>query len=389
MPRPRLPPARERFERLVHRWCTQCLGEGPDIAQLTSEVAGGFARTRGTRGIKQSLSEISQWMTWWETTDQRERPSTVHSVEAYVRYLEASGRVPCSRRKAIDFVFRFLAALGWPDRGAARVLKCSARRHAVLKRPAARRSARAAPVGWSEIQSCLDVVDAKNDREVQAAAAMLVLYDSMAREDALFGLRDGPNWRISPPTVADLRFQPDGSGCLRLRAPTRFACYFDAILTPLTMTWLSRALRPRRNADGPLLLSPLELPWSAERWRLTATEVLRRAHIADRIVTGRSIRVGKVLDLAASGLSVEEIQRAGFWTKIRPVERILAQRDLASDGEPITGDLFGADSLAAAHWSPRAAARSRATEPHKRLGRRNRPAGRPVSLPLTPHAENP
>ncbi len=340
MPRPRLPPAQERFERLIEKWCVQCLGEGPDFGQLTAGVAGGFARTRGTRGIKQSFSEIRQWMTWWETTHRRERPSTAVSVEAYLTYLEASGRVPCSRRKAIDFVFRFLAALGWPDRGAASVLRCSARRHAVLMRQAARRSARAAPVGWTEIQSCLDVVDAKSDREVQAAAAMLVLYDSMAREDALFGLRDGPNWRISAPTVADLRFHPDGSGRLRLRAPTRFASYFDATLTPLTMTWLSRALRSRRNSDGPLLLSPLGLPWCAERWRSTATEVLRRAHVVDRIVTGRSIRVGKVLDLAAAGLSVEEIQRAGFWAITRPVERILALSGSNSDARPMTGDLF-------------------------------------------------
>lgn len=340
MPRPHLPPAQERFERLIEQWCVQCLGEGPDFGQLTSEVAGGFARTRGTRGIKQSFSEIRQWMTWWETTDRRERPSTAVSVEAYLTYLEASGRVPCSRRKAIDFVFRFLAALGWPDRGAASVLRCSARRHAVLKREAARRSARAVPVGWTEIQSCLDVVDAKNDREVQAAAAMLILYDSMAREDALFGLRDGPNWRLSPPTVADLRFQPNGGGRLRLRAPTSFASYFEAALSPLTMTWLGRAVRPSRDADGALFLSPLGLPWSMERWRLTATELLRRAQIADRIVTGRSIRVGKVLDLAASGLSVEEIQRAGFWAITRPVERILALSGSNSDARPMTGDLF-------------------------------------------------
>lgn len=345
MPRPRLPPVRERFEQLIEKWCVQCLGEGPDLAQLSSEVAGGFARTRGTRGIKQSFSEIRQWMTWWDTTDKRERPSTALSIESYLRFLEASGRVPCSRRKAIDFVFRFLAAMGWPDRGAARILKCSARRHAVFKRHAARRSSRAAPVGWTEIQSCLEVVDAKNDREVQAAAAMLVLYDSMAREDALFGLRDGPNWRISAPTVADLRFQPDGSGCLRLRAPTSFACYFEAALTPLTMTWLSRALRPRRDADGPLFLSPLQLPWSMECWRLTATELLRRAHIGDRIVTGRSIRVGKVLDLAASGLSVEEIQRVGFWANARPVERILACRTPDAEAGPRTGDLFASGQL--------------------------------------------
>ena len=102
MPRPRLPPAQERFERLIEKWCVQCLGEGPDFGKLTSEVAGGFARTRGTRGIRQSYSEIRQWMTWWETTDRRESPSTAVSVEAYLRYLEASGRVPCSRRNGVD-----------------------------------------------------------------------------------------------------------------------------------------------------------------------------------------------------------------------------------------------------------------------------------------------
>lgn len=333
---PRLSSLPDRVSRAFERACRHCLGDVPELTRVTSDAIASVTAGRRARSVRSIHYKIDKWMDWWEATGRPERPGSIGSVSVYLAYLEHSKRASSTIADCVSTITRFLAAISWPDPQAAGILRQVHRRHHVVRRRVQKRAS-TRPIGWDQIQDCLPLVDLTKKHQVRAIAVLLVLYDSLAREDAVLGHSEGRVWQVNPPRRSDLRRMPDGSGLLRLRTPTRAVGYFDAVLTPTTMTWLDRALAQRRDADGPLFLSGRGCAWSMGAWRVTVSKLLRRAGAADRVITGRAVRVGKARDLARAGSSLNAIQRAGFWASIESVRHVVGS---AMPPEPQTGDLF-------------------------------------------------
>ena len=333
---PRLSSLPDRVTRAFERACRHCLGDVPELARVTSDAIAAVTAGRSARTIRSIHYQIDKWMDWWESAGRPERPGSMRSVSDYLGYLEASKRVPSTIALRLGTMIQLLAAIGWPDPQAAGALQLARKPYHILMRRL-RKPVSPRPIGWDQIQACLPLVDLTKKHQVRAIAVLLVLYDSLAREDAVLGHSEGRVWQVNPPRRSDLRRMPDGSGRLRLRTPTRAVGYFDAVLTPTTMTWLDRVLSQRRDADGPLFLSGCGRAWHMGSWRVTVSKLLERAGAADRVITGRAVRVGKARDLARAGSTLHAIQRAGFWASIESVRHVVGS---AMPPEPQTGDLF-------------------------------------------------
>lgn len=368
---PRLSNLPDRVTRAFERACRHCVGDVPQLASVTSEAIAAVTTGRRARTMRSIHYKIDKWMDWWEAADRPERPGSIRSVSDYLAYLEHSKRASSTIADSVSIMIRFLAAISWPDPRAAEVLRRVHRLHHVVRRRV-RKPASTRPIGWDQIQACLPMVDLTKKHQARAIAVLLVLYDSLAREDAVLGHREGRVWQVNPPRRSDLRHMPDGSGRLRLRTPTRAVGYFDAVLTPTTMTWLDRVLSQRRDAEGPLFLSGCGRAWSIGSWRVTVSKVLKRAGAVDRVITGRAVRVGKARDLARAGSTLKAIQRAGFWASLESVRHVVGP---AMPAEPQTGDLFRA-----AGPTDAGSACPEASPPQN-----SRPAARPRRFSLSGH----
>ena len=387
---PRLSKLPDRVTRAFERACRNCLGDVPEQARVTSDAIAAVTAGRTARTSRSIHYRIDRWMDWWEAAVRPERPGSVRLVSDYLESLEATQRTPSTIAACVSTMTQFLAAIGWPDPQAAGVLRRVHRRHHAVRRRV-QKSTSTRPIGWDQIQDCLPIVDLNKEHEVRAIAVLLVLYDSLAREDAVLGHSEGRVWQVNPPRQSDLRRMPDGSGQLRLRAPTRAVGFFDAVLTPTTMTWLDRVLSQRRDADGPLFLSGYGRAWSMGTWRVMVSKLLKRAGAADRVITGRAVRVGKARDLARAGSSLKAIQRAGFWASIESVRHVVGS---AMPPEPQTGDLFRDACLAEAGSAYPAVAPPHDSRPAARLrrfalsgpGATSPPGKRAPALPHPAHA---
>lgn len=387
---PRLSSLPDRVTRAFERACRHCLGDVPELARVTSDAIAAVTAGRTARTTRSIHYRIDKWMDWWEAEVRPERPSSARSVSDYLGSLEATQRTSATISLCASTMTQFLAAISWPDPQAAGILRRVHRRHHVVRRRV-QKPASTRPIGWDQIQACLPLVDLTKKHQVRAIAVLLVLYDSLAREDAVLGHSEGRVWQVNPPRRSDLRRMPDGSGQLRLRTPTRAVGYFDAVLTPTTMTWLDRVLSQRRDADGPLFLSGYGRAWSMGTWRVMVSKLLKRAGAADRVITGRAVRVGKARDLARAGSSLKAIQRAGFWASIESVRHVVGS---AMPPEPQTGDLFRDACLAEAGSAYPAVAPPHDSRPAARLrrfalsgpGATSPPGKRAPALPHPAHA---
>ena len=338
---PKLSPISERVANAVTRACKCALPGAPDLERQTTAAVAAIAHGRQARTGRSCHYNLDSWMDWWEAGDQRHPPSSETSVQAYLDHLERVQRAPRTIKRAVSIIKVFLNTIGWPDSGAAAPLRAMSKRCIAAERAGVRTKPPTEPVGLAAIQSCLSVVDVSDNLEVSAIAAMLVLYDTMSREDAVFGHREGRIWHATPPSLLDLRRLPDGTGRLRMRTPARSVGYQDAVLTPLTRSWLDRAVEGRHHdASAPLFLSQRGYGWDVTGWRRTATRILKRANAVEREISGRSLRVGKALDLARAGTPLSDIQRAGYWSTLRRVRRLMKTYDPSDATDPHTRDLF-------------------------------------------------
>jgi hypothetical protein len=338
---PKLSPISERVANAVTRACKCALPDAPDLERQTAAAVAAIAFGRQARTGRSSHYNLDSWMDWWEAGDQRHLPSSAASVRAYLDHLERVHRAPRTIKRAVSIIKIFLNTLGWPDPGAAAPLRAMSKRCIAAEQAGLRTKPPTTPVGWAEIQECLSVVDASDKLEVNAVAAMLVLYDTMSREDAIFGHREGRIWHATPPPLSDLRRLPDGTGRLRIRTPARAEAYQDAALTPLTMSWLDMAIQGRhQDASAPLFVNQRGQGWTTATWRNTATKILKRAKVAEREISGRALRVGKALDLARAGTPLSDIQRAGYWSTLRRVRQLMKTYAPSDATQPHTRDLF-------------------------------------------------
>ena len=341
---PTLSPISERVANAVTRACKCALPDAPDLERQSAAAVATIAFGRQARTGRSSHYNLDSWMDWWEAGDQRHLPSSEASVRAYLEHLERVNRAPRTIKRAVSIIKVFLKTIGWPDPGAAAPLRRMSKLCIAAERAGVRTKPPTEPVGLAEIQACLSVVDVSDKLEVSAVAAMLVLYDTMSREDAIFGHREGRIWHATPPSLLDLRRLPDGTGRLRMRTAARGVGYQDAALTPLTMSWLDRAIAGRqRDGSDPLFLSQRGYGWELTGWRRTVTRILKRANLVERGVSGRSLRVGKALDLARAGTPLPDIQRAGYWSTLRRVRQLMKTYAPCDPTHPHTRDLFEND----------------------------------------------
>lgn len=341
---PKLSPISERVANAVTRACKCALPEAPDLERQTAAAVAAIAHGRQARTGRSCHYNLDSWMDWWEAGDQRHLPSSEVSVRAYLDHLERLQRAPRTIKRAVSIIKVFLKTIGWPDPGAAAPLRRMSKLCIASERAGLRTKPPTEPVGLAEIQACLSVVDVSEKLEVSAIAAMLVLYDTMSREDAIFGHREGRIWHATPPSLLDLRRLPDGTGRLRMRTPARGVGYQDAVLMPLTMSWLDRAIAGRqRDGSDPLFLSQRGYGWELTGWRRTVTRILKRANLVERGISGRSLRVGKALDLARAGTPLPDIQRAGYWSTLRRVRQLMKTYAPSDATYPHTRDLFEDD----------------------------------------------
>ena len=208
---PTLSPISERVANAVTRACKCALPDAPDLERQSAAAVAAIAFGRQARTGRSSHYNLDTWMDWWEAGDQRHLPSSEACVRAYLEHLERVNRAPRTIKRAVSIIKVFLKTIGWPDPGAAAPLRRMSKLCIAAERAGLRTKPPTEPVGLAEIQACLSVVDVSDKLEVSAIAAMLVLYDTMSREDAIFGHREGRIWHATPPPLSDLRRLPDGT----------------------------------------------------------------------------------------------------------------------------------------------------------------------------------
>lgn len=211
-------------------------GPEPDVAgamQLLAEVK--------PRTVIAFSSDLKRWLSWWQERGQQPGGSLHQSIQAHLDFLIEGGINPKTAIRHWYSIKRVLAALGCPAEENPKIRPIellSSRVTIERERWAAPRSV---PFGWDKIRKCIPSADPDNQMHVKALAGMLVMYETMAWPDQVFGHYQGGVCHALPARWRDLQPMSDGFGHLHLQPLKQGESGRSVMLSPLTMEWIKRA----------------------------------------------------------------------------------------------------------------------------------------------------
>lgn len=309
--------------QLLQEFHSQCIGASElTVSQLDEHICLGL----GPRSVTRLFSNARQWLLWYKASGMDASPISREAIARYLGEIESAGvsaATLCARAWAIR---RFITMIKHPDPGSVKLI-CDAQRSFCLRHQAqSYRRHRAEPMSWVHIEQILSMVDLSDPNEIKVAAALLILYDTLSREDDIFGFRHERSWIRPPVRRSDLRRLQDGRGQLRLTRGKTAARY--ALLSALTMEWLDRVFDLGGDPEGPLFISQRGTPWQAAGWTRARNRLLRRLGLP-RFTTG-SVRLGAGRELLEAKALPLEVARMVGWSNPRPMLRLAAPFETSS-----------------------------------------------------------
>jgi len=271
-------------------------------------------------------SDWRVWLDWWDLADQSMPPGSGSAIAAFFEYLWNQGRKPTTVARTAFFIRRVFRLLDWFDSESEQeVSKVRCLAHVAAERRKWRPPQTTA-FTWPEIQKCVAVADMRRDNEVRGIAALLLIYDTMAMTDDVFGYKRGREWFAAPLNRTDLVPMQDGSGILSINTREWDDGQRTIRLSNLTMKWIIHSFKFRKGNGGPLFASRSGVPWSMRGWIRIMKKIVARAGFDPGSFTSTSVRLGRVKDSLGEGMSVLDVCREGSWRGAEMVVRTMEQR---------------------------------------------------------------
>lgn len=313
----------ERFEETILHIAHCLFGEQSALPSL--EKLRIHAASLKPRSVKAIESDLRGWGTWWSQSGKGKPIHDADSLGQFFEYLASIGRQPGSIYRSASSVKCVLASLGLMNAEARSVIQRVCRSGVTSKQQTRWRPLRATPLSGEHIRAFLSVVDTQVDHEVHCAAALLVMYESAARVDQLFGHKELGDWHLPPASAADIRKNADGTGSISLRSVNEEIARREAHLSELTMAWMSLSLQRRQGGAGALFVSRRGTPMRLDTWSRNIRKIMVRAGLDPERFSCSSPRLGVLRDLLARGSCPEDVRRASGWGQMDSVIRLLRQ----------------------------------------------------------------
>ncbi len=341
---------------LVYPACMGC----PLPEHLADELERDLCRGLGVRSQLAIAVSLQHWMTWWCTHGEGTHAGSASAIEAYVSAQERDRAPASSVAQRVWAINRLLKALSWPDPEAEQLVRRIqlAGWHRGCGTDCSPPSAK--PLDWEQIQHIVAHTDEHSPRPVRTLAALLLLYETMARPDQIFGFKHEGRWLVPPASRQSVRRSRRG-GVIDLMADSRGRGKRSVPLSEMTMAWLERSFAFWPGEDGALFRTERRTPLTRGHWTKEFRGLCKQHRLAACSPT--SLRWGKTRDLVGMGVHVFDIQQAAGWAVVNTVLRVLPRSTTAKrrqhpvaypgggprlprpppspPGQMETGDLFG------------------------------------------------
>lgn len=270
--------------------------------------------------------ELTKWMNWFSHSERTAAPYEAESVTAYVSNLNADGASIASVCRALWAIKASLRHLGSLDQECelviARIQAESERmRGSVSKNFPSRPRAT-----WSDISTVLKAANPDDPFEARLIAPILLIQDTLARLDEIFGLRINGEWHKLAVTRSALHQLSDGSGRITLNRTTHGDNGLGLYVAPLTMQWIGYSNRGRLGNDGPLFVTRRNTPFQSESWKQSLEKFCEKRSLPDIVRLASSLRSGMVGRLVEAGATPDEVRELGGWTTMESVTRHLRKK---------------------------------------------------------------
>ncbi len=270
--------------------------------------------------------DLTKWMNWYAQAQSRNAPYAADSVIDYFGELTASGSSIASLCRALWVVKASLGHLGWLDQSCESTVQriqaeAQRARGSVSKEFPVRPKA-----SWSDVHKVVNAANPEDPFEARLVAPILLIQDTLARLDEIFGLRIDGEWHKSAVSRHALLQAADGSGRITLNRTTYGDSGLSAYVTPLTMQWIAYANRGRSGSDGPLFVTRRNLPFQSEAWKQSLANFCERKSLPDIVRLASSLRSGMVGALVEAGATPDEVRELGGWTTMESVTRHLRKK---------------------------------------------------------------
>lgn len=283
--------------------------------------------TRELTAARQKASYVSiargleHWMRWWKTSKLAGLPGDANTLEAYICSQEQGGNTCHTIDGRISAIRRTLRAINKIDPNMERVFRQSRKARNIYSERYQQRPLQRQPLGWADIRKIVQAADQNCRHEVRTVAAMLVLFESMARPRQIFGQRVEREWILPPTTRAHLQQLADGTGRLALGQDGRGVGKRDVRLSKLAMSWLERSFTLWPKSNGTLFTAENGEPMAIGCWIKYLKRLLKR-HGLEHCTTS-SIRLGMAKDLIEKGVHILDVQESAAWAVRGPALRLI------------------------------------------------------------------
>lgn len=312
---------------LAHERCTG--RKLPD--ELSAALQQELCRGLGLRTRRSLATYLRHWMRWWHAQKRSGLAGTPAAIEAYIAHQDKEGTLPALVGPRVWAIGRVLGVLSWPDPAAEPVVRRVRRASGYANETRKLQPRLVTPLGWQQIQGIISLTNQHSPEEVRTLAALLLCYETMARNDQIFGFKFEGKWIVPPASRNDLCRLRKG-GTIHLQPDSRGKGKRSVHLSQATMAWLERSILLWPGEGGPLFRAKGGGAWTSARWKHAFRRFMEGQHL--HAYSPSSMRLGKARDLLQQGAHVLDVQEAAGWCVTGPVLRILPR----SGGVNLKGD---------------------------------------------------
>jgi integrase len=311
-PEPTSGPAYETYEPVVS-------AERPDLAP---------------RALKARSESLENWHRWWRSSGCLHAIGDVDALVEYARHLEQTEKSAIAVNCAFHWISEWLEAARPPDPTALRLaeqIKTSARHtyeHALRQAPSI-------VFGREDVDALIAAADPLSPQDCRDLSALLLLYETMAAPDQIFGYEINGR-RQAPPIHKDaLSFHDDGTAKIELKAISKNLGR-TAVLSSEAASWLRRWLESRTDSRPELFVSR-NGPFLVNVWRTSVKDMALRAGFPTPFRL-RGLRRGRAHEMLVSGVKAHDVLRVTSWRSMRPIraaqQAIIGRLDSRNCSEP-------------------------------------------------------
>lgn len=306
---------------LAHERCTGRTLSDEAVASLQQKLCRGL----GVRAQRSLTTYLRHWMRWWHAEKRGGMAGTSAAIEAYIADQETEGTRLTLAGPRVWAIGRVLQTLSWPDPTAEAVVRRVRRTFGYASETKRIQPMVVAPLDWQQLQRIISLANQHSPDEVRLIAALLLCYETMARNDQIFGFKFEGKWIVPPANRDDLRRSRKG-GLIHLGPDSRGRGKRSVHLSRLTMAWLERSFLFWPGDGGALFCSAGGEEWTSAQWKHAFRKLIDERRLS---YSPSSLRLGRAKDLLQQGAHVLDVQEWGGWNIVGPVLRVIPRSGAA------------------------------------------------------------